>query len=98
LHSDIKVAILDVGKGRAMRYLEELEQKVLGLIQKNRDLQNQLQAARNANELLLEQAKQVEESLLKDSLAMQILAQEKAAIVHGIEELLNNINTLESAH
>jgi hypothetical protein len=79
-----------------MRYLEELEQKVLRLIQKNQELRTRLDAMAKENELLKEKHKQAEESLLKETNTMQSLAQEKASIVNGIEELLNSINALEN--
>jgi uncharacterized coiled-coil DUF342 family protein len=79
-----------------MRYLEELEQKVLRLIQRNQELQAKLSAVTKENEMLRDQNKQVEASLLKEADAMQSLAQEKAAIVNSIEELLQSINALEN--
>lgn len=78
-----------------MRYLEELEKKVLRLIERNRELQTRLDATTKENELLREQTRQFEASLLKESTTTQSLAQEKAAIVTGIEDLLNSINALE---
>lgn len=78
-----------------MRYLEELEKKVLRLIEKNQELQALLDAATKENEFLREQNKQFEVSLLKESSTMQVLTQEKTAIINGIEDLLNSINALE---
>ena len=78
-----------------MRYLEELEKKVLRLIDRNRELQTRLDATTKENELLREQTRQFEASLLKESTTTQSLTQEKAAIVTGIEDLLNSINALE---
>lgn len=79
-----------------MRYLEELEKKVLRLIEKHQELQTRLDATTKENELLREQTRQFEASLLKESTTTQSLAQEKAAIVNGIEDLLNSINDLEN--
>jgi hypothetical protein len=79
-----------------MRYLEELEKKVLLLIEKNRDLKARLDVALKESELLREQNRQFEASLLKESNASQSLTEEKAAIVNSIEDLLNSINALEN--
>ena len=79
-----------------MRYLEELEEKVLRLIQRNRELQTRLDALTKETELLKNQTKQAEASLSKEAHEIQILAQEKAALLSGIEELVNSINALES--
>jgi len=80
-----------------MRNLEELEAKVLHLIQKNQDLRMQLDTVRKEFENMREQNKQFETSLLKETNTTQALAQEKAAILSGIEELLNSINALENS-
>ena len=79
-----------------MRYLEELEEKVLRLIQRNRELQTRLDAITKENEHLKNQTKQAEASLSKEAHEIQVLAQEKAALLSGIEELVNSINALES--
>ncbi len=80
-----------------MRHLEELEQKVLRLIQKNLDLRIQLDELTKEHGLLLEQVKHFEVSLLKEASTSKTLNEEKTAIVHTIEELLNSINALENA-
>lgn len=79
-----------------MKNLEELEKKVLRLIERHQELQTRLDATTKENELLREQTRQFEASLLKESTATQSLTQEKAAIVNGIEDLLNSINVLEN--
>ena len=81
-----------------MRYLEELEQKVLQLIQRNKDLKAQLDVATKDIDGLREQARHFEASLLKESSNSQTLAQEKAAIVNSIEALLNSLSALEHTH
>jgi len=81
-----------------MMYLEELEKKVLQLIGKNQELKTQLSAMLKENELLKEQGRQFQATLLKESTAAQTLVKEKAALASGIEELLNSINALEKAH
>lgn len=79
-----------------MRYLEELEKKVLLLIERNRDMQARLDAAQKESELLREKNSLYEASLLRETHAAQSLTEEKAAIVNSIEELLNSINALEN--
>lgn len=79
-----------------MRYLEELETKVLRLVERHQELQVRLDATTKENELLREQIRQFEASLLKEVTASQSLTQEKTAIVTGIENLLNSINALEN--
>jgi hypothetical protein len=79
-----------------MRYLEELEQKVLRLIQRNQELQTRLDALSKEVEQLRENNKHFESSLHKEAQTSQSLEQEKAAIVNSIEALLKSINTLES--
>jgi hypothetical protein len=81
-----------------MRYLEELEQKVLRLIEKHLELKANLDAAQKEIELLRSQARQFEASLLKEASFSQELAQEKAAIVTSIEALLSSLNALDNAH
>ena len=81
-----------------MKYLEELEQKVLRLIQKHQELQARFDVMAKENELLRQQVGQFETTLLKESSTTQALAQEKAAIVQSIETLLNSINALEQTH
>lgn len=79
-----------------MRYLEELEQKVLRLIEKNQELKKQLAVSTDEIRLMQDQARQFEASLLKEVTASNVLAQEKAAIIKGIEELIASLNALEN--
>ena len=85
-------------KERAMRYLEELELKVLRLIEKYQELKVKLDAATKEIDRLRDTRRQFEASLLKEASTSQTLAQEKAAIVTSIEALLNSLNALENAH
>jgi hypothetical protein len=85
-------------KEREMKYLEELEQKVLRLIQRNQELQAKVDTTAKEVALLKEQIRQYEASLMNQTSASQALAQEKAAIVNSIEELLSSINALENTH
>jgi len=89
------VAVTYQEKGKRMTCLEELEQKVLHIIQKNRELQKQVDELMFSNEELKEKVCQFEVSLLKETSAAQVLNQEKTAIKNTIEELLSTINTLE---
>jgi hypothetical protein len=85
-------------KELAMKYLEELEHKVLRLIEKHQELQAKHAAASKEIELLRGQAQQFEASLLKEASSSQALVQEKAAIVTSIEALLTSLNALENNH
>lgn len=80
-----------------MTCLEELEQKVLHIIQKNKELQARVDSLAATNGELEEKVRQFEASLLKEAGVAQVLNQEKAAIKNTIEALLSTINTLESA-
>jgi len=81
-----------------MRYLEELEHKVLRLIEQHLELKVNLVAAQKEIDVLRAQVRQFEASLLKESSVSHELAQEKAAIVTSIESLLSSLNALDSAH
>ncbi len=80
-----------------MTCLEELEQKVLHIVQKNKDLQNLADELMLSKDELEEKVRQFEASLLKETSAAQVLSQEKTAIKNTIEELLSTINVLENA-
>ena len=81
-----------------MKCLEELEQKVLHIIQKNTELQLKVSELALAKSGLEEKVQQFEASLLKEVSASQALAQEKTTVKNTIEELLSTIDSLESAH
>jgi uncharacterized coiled-coil DUF342 family protein len=83
-------------RGKIMRYLEELEQKVLRLIQRNQELQTRLDTLTKECEKLREQNKQFENYLTTEAHTTQSLEQEKAAIVNSIEALLKSIDALEN--
>ena len=80
-----------------MTCLEELEQWVLCIVQKNRELQKQVDELMASKDELEERSRQFEASLLKEASAAQVLSQEKTAIKNTIEELLSTINTLDCA-
>lgn len=85
-------------KELAMKYMEELEHKVLRLIEKHQELQAKYAAAMTEVNLLRDQKQQFEASLLKEASSSQALVQEKAAIVTSIEALLASLNALENNH
>lgn len=80
-----------------MKCLEELENKVLRLIQKNAELQNKIDELVHENENLNSQVRQFEDSLIREQKASTTLESEKLAIKNVVEGLLNTINTLESS-
>lgn len=80
-----------------MKCLEELEGKVLHLIQKNAELTVKIEELVMKNESLSGQVRQFEESLMKEQKSAANLESEKAAIRNVVEGLLNTINTLESS-
>lgn len=81
-----------------MKYLEELEQKVLHIIQKNKELQKRVDELTQENEHFLEQSRQYETSLMKEFGTTQALANEKATLKSTVEELLKTIDALEQVH
>lgn len=91
------VAVTNKEKGMIMKCLEELEQKVLHIMQKNKELQQQVDELVLAKNEFDEKARQYEASLLKESGVSQALAQEKAVVKTTIEDLLSTIETLENA-
>jgi FtsZ-binding cell division protein ZapB len=80
-----------------MKILEELETKVIQLVQTNRELQGKVNELKFENERLVEQHRQYETSLSKESGELQALVAEKAAIKGSIEALLSNISAIENA-
>ena len=85
-------------KELAMRYLEELEHKVLRLIEKHQELLAKYAVSAKEVEVLRGQIQHFEASLLKEASSSQALVQEKAAIVTSIEALLTSLNALENSH
>ncbi|MCB9493582.1 MAG: cell division protein ZapB [Epsilonproteobacteria bacterium] len=79
-----------------MKYLEELEQKVLRLIQQKEELQMRYDGLSQQHKQLQEQYCQLEASLMKEVTTNKELTQEKATIITTIEELLSTIDSLES--
>ncbi len=81
-----------------MECLEELERKVLHVLDRNRELYTQIEALKKEISLLKDQNRQFEASLMKESTLSQSLETEKLVIKETIEALLESINSLEKAH
>lgn len=81
-----------------MKYLEELELKVLNLIENNKDLNKKLDALTQENALLVEQKKHNEVALSKEVSAAKMLAEEKEAMIGSVQKLLGSIKALENNH
>jgi hypothetical protein len=83
-------------EGKRMKCLEELEKKVLQVIQKNKDLQNKVVDITKENDALKTQVRQFEASLLKENTTTKSLTEEKNVIKSSIEDLLKTIKSLEN--
>ncbi|GEM_PF-2629696 len=81
-----------------MECLEELERKVLHVLDRNRELYTQIETLKKEISLLKDQNRQFEASLMKESTLSQSLETEKSVIKETIEALLESINSLEKAH
>ena len=78
-----------------MKFLEELESKVLHLIQRNKDLEKRVRDLEAEKTDLLAKNKELEMALTKKSSFAESLASEKNTIKNNIEELLSSIKELE---
>lgn len=78
-----------------MKQLEELEVKVLQIIQKNKDLQNKNSELKKENEKLLSRAVQLEQALITKDKSSEGLEHEKDLIKDSIKNLLDSISSLE---
>ena len=81
-----------------MKYLEELEEKVLHVVHLNKELKAQVGSLLQENEQLRTQNVQLESVLMKEANAVHELTRDKEQIKNTIEELLNNISVLETAN
>lgn len=79
-----------------MKYLEELQVKVLHMVNKNAELCSRIDELLLENASLREQSSRYEVALMKEAHVTQSLTQEKTAILKTIEDLLQNINDLEA--
>lgn len=80
-----------------MTYLQELERKVLLIIQKNKELQTTISMLMKENENLNEKNQQMEASLLRESIMVEALEGEKDTMKNSIEAILSTLNSLENA-
>ncbi|KKQ32491.1 MAG: hypothetical protein US49_C0007G0033 [candidate division TM6 bacterium GW2011_GWF2_37_49] len=80
-----------------MKCLEELESKVLRLIQKNTELKIKIGELVQENEVLRGQAHRFEDALMKEQGTAKSFEDEKLAIINVVEGLLSTINSLESS-
>ncbi len=78
-----------------MKQFEELEEKVLLIIEKNRHLQDRNNFLETENKELKSRCGKIEESLMTKDKASQYLESEKLVIKNSIKELLNSISSLE---
>lgn len=79
-----------------MEQLEELERKLRGIIQLNRELKHELVVLRAETVQLRQERAQLELSLLHEASAVHKLTEEKSAIKNTIDDLLNSIASLEA--
>lgn len=80
-----------------MKCLEELENKVLRLVQKNTELKTKIGELIQENESLKGQVHHFEDSLMKEQKSAKSFENEKLAMINVVEGLLNTINSLESS-
>lgn len=78
-----------------MKQLEELELKVLQIIEKNKELQVMNDLLLKEKEHLLPKNRQMEDSLMTKDKTSQDLENEKLVIRDSIKELLDSISSLE---
>ena len=78
-----------------MKFLEELENRVLQLIQKNKDLKGEAARFKQDNIRLVDQIKKLEAVAVKNDDSVKDLGKERDAIKSSIEELLSSMDMLE---
>lgn len=79
-----------------MEQLHELEKRVLDVIQKNKELQAEIDKLRDENAKLFEQNKQFEAAVVAQDKDAETFEAEKASIKTTITDLLETINSLEA--
>jgi len=79
-----------------MKQLEKLEEKIIQVIQSNKNLMSENSELRKELEQLKAQGEQLQSSLMKESNNALSLAQEKDNIKNTIKDLLSSISSLES--
>ena len=83
-------------KGRWMASLEELEKKVLQIINCNKELNTTVGELTKENEQLKEKNHQLESRLMSEAGTKQSLEEEKVEIKNSIENILNSISSLDN--
>lgn len=78
-----------------MQRLQELEQKVLAIVARNKELADQLKAANKDNDELKAQLASLEASLLKEAGNSTQLNDERQNICSTIDGLLESIDSLQ---
>lgn len=79
-----------------MQRLEELEQKVLAIVSRNKELGQQLAAAQKENDELQAKLASLEASLLKEAGNSTQLNDERQTICTTIDGLLESIDSLQA--
>lgn len=79
-----------------MKFLEELEQKILLLIQNNKDLALRVQHLDEENSILKAQNEHFQKLLLQETNSARSVIEEKEAMVIAVEKLLSSIKALEN--
>ncbi len=80
-----------------MKQLKELEQKILSVVHKNKELQGVIADLKKENEELKAKNKDFKAMLDKDAGAIESLTSEKDAMKDSIETILGSIKALEEA-
>ncbi|MBD3231159.1 hypothetical protein GF322_00700 [Candidatus Dependentiae bacterium] len=80
-----------------MKQLEELQAKILNIVNKNKELSEENSLLKLENEKLQERVSAMEETMLNKDVNSETLQNEKTAIKNSIEDLLNNLSSLEES-
>ena len=80
-----------------MTFLDELEKKVLQVIQKNHELQAKLLVMEQELGYAKEKAEQLELAVLRETERYQVLCNEKDLMRSSVEQLFSSIKVLEEA-
>jgi len=78
--------------------IEELEQKVFQIIRKNKEFQKKCNELAKENVVLQQEKQQIETALLKENNTNKELEDDKIALKNSIDNILNNINSLEETN
>ena len=80
-----------------MRQLEELGKKVIQVIARNKELQEENEVLRSENRELQCLCEELEAKVLEKDKASESFEREKSKISNSIEELITNLSSLETA-